>query len=254
MRVCLQHSTHAMSVQVATQGNTASCSVLAARACVKDPVDLLGRGHAVHVRWPAAPCLLPLYSCTELEHRRLLHVRSPKDPTAEQEDAWFEIASGPDVATRFNLTTGENVTVTLSNYQQPPATPNPPSSSPGTNASATSGSGSSGTRRLLHNGLTHGRRGRSLLSNPAPVLEGFEKVGEGESSKEIWAGEPIYVRSSFYIVNFCGYAPSITKEVGRGTGNAAGVGTCPAPRATVCAREPAFGVLARCLCSLSFLR
>lgn len=146
--------------------------------------------------------------------------RSPKDPTSEREDAWFEIASGPDVATALNLTTGENVTVTLSNYQQPPAT-DTNGTSPGTNASATPGSG---TRRLLHSGLAHGRKGRVLLSNPAPVLEGFEKVGEGESSKEIWTGDPIYVRSSFYIVNFCGFAPSITKEVGTGPGNA---GTCP---------------------------
>ncbi len=87
------------------------------------------------------------------------------------------------------------MTVTLSNFVQPPANATAPSP------------GASATRRLL-------ATRRRLLSNPAPVLEGLTKAGGDDSaSKEIWSGDPILVRSSFYIVNFCGYAPAITKEV-----------------------------------------
>lgn len=32
-------------------------------------------------------------------------------------------------------------------------------------------------------------------------------------AKEIWSGDTIFVRSSIYIVNFCGYAPSTTRQV-----------------------------------------
>ncbi len=76
------------------------------------------------------------------------------------------------------MSTGYAATVKLSNYAQPP----------------------SPTRRLL--------------SNPAPVFEGFESITLGDTAKEIYTGDTIFVRSSVYIVNFCGFQPSVTKQVG----------------------------------------
>lgn len=102
---------------------------------------------------------------------------APTDTTPE-ESGWISLVEGENAAETYQVSTGYSVAVKLSNYAQPP----------------------SSTRRLL--------------SNPAPVFEGFDSITLSDAAKEIYTGDTIFVRSSVYIVNFCGFQPSVTKQVG----------------------------------------